>query len=60
MKIIKSRKISIHEVWGKVIFSQASVILSTGGGGGWLPNKHHRSHDQEGLPNTPGSNPPCM
>ena len=36
--------------WGKAIFSQASVILSTGGRGDWLPSMHHRSHDQGGLP----------
>ena len=34
-----------NEVWGKIIFSQAFVILSTGMKG-WLPRMHHRSHDQ--------------
>ena len=34
-----------NEIWGKVIFSQASVILFPGGGE-WLPSMHHRSHDQ--------------
>ena len=32
-------------VWGKVIFSQASVILSMLEEG-WLPSMHHRSHNQ--------------
>ena len=42
------------EFGGKVKFSQAFVILSTGWGGGgevWLPNIHHRSYDQ-GIPPT--------
>ena len=39
---------SANEVWGKLVFSQASVILSTGGGG-WLPSMHHRSPDSGGL-----------
>ena len=33
-----------NEVWGKVIFSQACVILFTGGGGGlraWAPGTRH-------------------
>ena len=36
------------EVWGKVIFSQASIILFMvmGAGRGWFPSMHHRSHDQ--------------
>ena len=33
---------------GKVMFSQASVILFTGGGC-LCPSMHHRSHDQGGL-----------
>ena len=31
------------------MFSQASVILFTEGGGGLCPSMHHRSHDQGGL-----------
>ena len=36
-----------NEVWGKVMFSQVFVCPRGGGGGeGWLPGMHHRSHDQ--------------
>ena len=31
------------------MFSQACVVLFTGGGGGLCPSMHYRSHDQGGL-----------
>ena len=37
-----------NEVWVKVMFLHLCVILFTGLGV-WLPNMHHRSHDQLGL-----------
>ena len=45
-----------NEVWGKVMFSQASVIPSARKG--WLPSIHHRSHDQGGLHPGGGGMPP--
>ena len=34
-----------NKVWGKLMFLNVSVILSTGGGG-WLPSMYHWSHDR--------------
>ena len=45
-----------NEVWGKGNVFTGVYLSTRGGGGGWLPSMHHRSHDQGDLhPDAPPS-----